>query len=68
MHYLEALSFISLWMRVLILIPQLLVRSCAIPFGANSMPMIIRMQTMHPKSISVTYMSATLAIKVLLMV
>ena len=68
MHYLAVLSFMSLWMRVLILSPQLLVRSCSIPFVANSMSMMIRMQTMHPSSISVMSVGATLALVMLLLV
>ena len=68
MHYLAVLSFMSLWMRVLILSPQLLVRSCSVPFVANSMSMMIRMQTMHPSSISVMSVGATLALVMLLLV
>ena len=68
MHYLAVLSFMSLWMRVLILSPQLLVRSCSVPFVANSMLMMIRMQIMHPRSISITSVGATLALAMLLLV
>ena len=59
MLYLAVLSFMILWMRVLILSSQLLVRSCSVLFMANSMSLMIRMQTMHPNSISVTSVGAT---------
>ena len=62
------LSFMSLWMRVLILSPQLLVRSSSVPFVANSILMMIRIQTMHPISISVISVGATLALVMLLLV
>ena len=68
MQYLAVLSFMSLLMRVLILSPQLLFRSCPIPFVANSMSMMIRILTMHPSSISVTSVGATLALVILLLV
>ena len=68
MHYLAILSFMSLWMRVMILSPQLLVRSCSVPFVENCMLRIIRMQTMHLSSISATSVGATLALVVLFLV
>ena len=68
MHYLVVLSFKSLWMRLLILSPQLLVRSYFVPFVVNGILMIIRMQTMHLSSISVTSAGATLALVMLLLV
>ena len=55
-------------MRVLILSPQLLVRSCAIPFVANSISVMIRMQTMPPNSISIISVGATLALAMILLV
>ena len=67
MHYLTVLSFMSLWMKVLILSPQLLVRNSFVHFVANSMSMMIRMQKMHLKSISVIFMGAALALVVLLL-
>ena len=68
MHYLAVLSFMSLWMRVLILSPQMLVKSCSVPFVANSILMMIRMQKMCLSSISVTSVGATLALVMLLLV
>ena len=62
MNYLTVLSFMSLWMRMLILSPQLLVRSCSIPFVAKSMFIMTRI---HPNSIIVTSMGATLALVML---
>ena len=68
MHYLPVLSFMSLRMSILILSPQLLDRSCSVPFVVNSMSMMIRMQIMHPSSISVMSVGATLALVMLLLV
>ena len=55
-------------MRMLILSPHILVRSCSISLVANSMSVMIRKQTMHPNSISVTSVGATLALVMLLLV
>ena len=68
MHYLAVLSFINLLMRVLILSPQQLLRSYSVPFVANSMSMMIRMQKVHPCSNSVTSVGATLALVMLILV
>ena len=68
MHYLTVLSFMSLWMRVLIFSPQLLVSSYSVPFVAKSILMIIKMQTMHLSSINVMLVGATLALVMLLLV
>ena len=68
MHYLTVLSFKGLWIRVLILSPQLLVRNCSVTFVANSISMMIRMQTIHLSSISVTSVGATLALVMILLV
>ena len=65
MDYLTVLSFIFLRMRVVILSTQLLVRICFVLFVAKSMFMMIRI---HPKSIIVTSMGATLALVMLLLV
>ena len=68
MHYLAVLCFMNLWIKVLILSSQLLVGSYSFPFVANSISMMIRMQTMHLSSISVTSVGATLALVVILLV
>ena len=68
MHYLALLSFMSLLISVLNLNPQLLVRYYSILFVANSMSMMIRMQTMHPSSIGVTSAGVTLALGMLILV
>ena len=47
---------------------QLLVRSCFVPFVANSISLMIRIQTMHPSSSSVTSVGTTLAFVILLLV
>ena len=68
MYYLAALPLISLWMRVLIVSPQLLVTSCSVPFVANSISMMIRMQTVHPSSVRVKSVGTALALVMLLLV
>ena len=67
MHYLTVLSFMILWIVVLILSPYVLDPSCSIPFVANSILMMLRLQTMLPSSISITSWGATLASEVLLL-
>ena len=68
MHHLAVLFFMSLLISMLILSPQLLFRYFSVPFMANSMSIIIRMQIMQPSNISVISMGATLALVVLLLV
>ena len=53
---------------ILILSPQVLVRRCYISFEAESIPTIIKMHTMHPYSISIIFVGATLALIMLLLV
>ena len=54
-------------MAVLILSPQELVRSCSIPFVANSISVLIWMQAMHPHSMSVIFVD-TLTLTMFLLV
>ena len=68
MHYLAVLSFMILWMRVLILSPQVLVRNCSNPFVASTILTLIRIHTMQLYSISAMFVGATLVLKTLLLV
>ena len=68
MHYLIVLSFMIIWVLVLILSPQVLIRSYSVPFVASSILTIIRMYTMHPSSISVIFLGTTLVLVILLLV
>ena len=61
-------SFIILWIRVLIISPQVLVQSYSILFVAKNISIMTRMQTKHPSSISVIPMGTTLALAMLLLV
>ena len=62
-HHPKVLSFMVLWMRVLILNPLVLLRSCSAPFVINTISTLIRMHTMHPYSISAASVGAILALK-----
>ena len=67
-HYLIVLSFMVLWIIVLIISPQVLVGSCSVPFVINCMLKLIRIYTIHLYSISMISLGTTLALIVLFLV
>ena len=68
MHYLTVLSFMILFIRVLIFSFQVLFIRCYILFMVNNISKIISMHTMHPSSISIIFFGGTLALVIFLLV